>query len=111
MRSRAAILYEYGGPWSVEEFELDPDISLLATMYESGQLLLDRNDYQALRARRNQRSLRRPSCRPTDPRCNRFRPGLGSAPWPGQRRHGAPSPATAIARSGARIPALCMAIG
>ncbi|MBV8786248.1 MAG: Zn-dependent alcohol dehydrogenase [Mycobacterium sp.] len=24
MRSRAAILYEYGGPWSVEEFELDP---------------------------------------------------------------------------------------
>jgi threonine dehydrogenase-like Zn-dependent dehydrogenase len=41
MRSRAAILYEYRGPWSVEEFELDPDISLLATMYESGQLLLD----------------------------------------------------------------------
>lgn len=24
MRSRAAILYEYGRPWSVEEFELDP---------------------------------------------------------------------------------------
>ena len=24
MRSRAAILYEYGHPWSVEEFELDP---------------------------------------------------------------------------------------
>jgi NDMA-dependent alcohol dehydrogenase len=24
MRSRGAILYEYGGPWSVEEFELDP---------------------------------------------------------------------------------------
>jgi NDMA-dependent alcohol dehydrogenase len=24
MRSRAAILYEYGSPWSVEEFELDP---------------------------------------------------------------------------------------
>jgi Zn-dependent alcohol dehydrogenase len=24
MRSRAAILYEYGCPWSVEEFELDP---------------------------------------------------------------------------------------
>ncbi len=24
MRSRAAILYEYGGPWCVEEFELDP---------------------------------------------------------------------------------------
>jgi D-arabinose 1-dehydrogenase-like Zn-dependent alcohol dehydrogenase len=24
MRSRAAILYEYGGPWSVDEFELDP---------------------------------------------------------------------------------------
>ena len=24
MRSRAAILYEYGQPWSVEEFELDP---------------------------------------------------------------------------------------
>ena len=24
MRSRAAILYEYGAPWSVEEFELDP---------------------------------------------------------------------------------------
>ena len=23
MRSRAAILYEYGRPWSVEEFELD----------------------------------------------------------------------------------------
>jgi Zn-dependent alcohol dehydrogenase len=24
MRSRAAFLYEYGGPWSVEGFELDP---------------------------------------------------------------------------------------
>jgi Zn-dependent alcohol dehydrogenase len=24
MRSRAAILYEYGWPWSVQEFELDP---------------------------------------------------------------------------------------
>ncbi|MFV8053614.1 Zn-dependent alcohol dehydrogenase [Mycobacterium sp. 48b] len=24
MRSRAAIVYEYGGPWRVEEFELDP---------------------------------------------------------------------------------------
>ena len=24
MRSRAAILYEYGRPWTVEEFELDP---------------------------------------------------------------------------------------
>ena len=24
MRSRAAILYEYGQPWSVEEFQLDP---------------------------------------------------------------------------------------
>jgi Zn-dependent alcohol dehydrogenase len=24
MRSRAAILYEHGRPWSVEEFELDP---------------------------------------------------------------------------------------
>ncbi len=24
MRSRAAILYAYGGPWAVEEFELDP---------------------------------------------------------------------------------------
>ena len=24
MRSRAAILYEYGTPWSVEEFEPDP---------------------------------------------------------------------------------------
>jgi hypothetical protein len=24
MGSRAAILYEYGRPWSVEEFELDP---------------------------------------------------------------------------------------
>src|ERR1700760_1513645 len=24
MRSRAAVLYEYGRPWSVEEFELDP---------------------------------------------------------------------------------------
>ncbi|WP_073879429.1 Zn-dependent alcohol dehydrogenase [Mycobacterium paraffinicum] len=24
MRSRAAILYDYGSPWSVEEFELDP---------------------------------------------------------------------------------------
>lgn len=24
MRSRAAILFEYGGPWCVEEFELDP---------------------------------------------------------------------------------------
>jgi Zn-dependent alcohol dehydrogenase len=24
MRSRAAILYEYGRPWTVEEFELNP---------------------------------------------------------------------------------------
>ncbi len=24
MRSRAAILHDVGGPWSVEEFELDP---------------------------------------------------------------------------------------
>jgi Zn-dependent alcohol dehydrogenase len=24
VRSRAAILYEYGRPWTVEEFELDP---------------------------------------------------------------------------------------
>lgn len=24
MRSRAAILYEYGSPWTVEEFDLDP---------------------------------------------------------------------------------------
>ena len=24
MRSRAAILYEYGRPWAIDEFELDP---------------------------------------------------------------------------------------
>jgi len=69
MRSRAAILYEYGRPWSVEEFELDPPRSdeVLVRLAASGLCHSDEHIRQGRLAPPPDtlRALRLPAMSPT----------------------------------------------